>query len=64
VTSPTATTTSQRQLVAIAAAHLNGDRDLVDALARDHLADHPSSVLVAWISAMSHSSTSARKDIP
>jgi hypothetical protein len=46
-----AQTTRERQLVAIAAAHLAGDRDLVDALARDHLVDHPDSLLVAWIAA-------------
>ena len=44
-----AATTRDRQLVAIAAAHLRGERDLVDALARDHLVDHPDNVLVAWI---------------
>ena len=44
-----AATTRDRQLVAIATAHLRGDRELVDALARDHLADHPDSVLVASI---------------
>lgn len=44
-----AVTTRERQTVAIAAAHLRGDRDLVDALARDHLIEHPDSVLVAWI---------------
>ena len=44
-----ASTTRDRQLVAIAAAHRRGDRELVDALARDHLVDHPGSVLVAWI---------------
>src|SRR5690349_14112105 len=42
-------TTRDRQVAAIAAAHLRGDHDLVDALARDHLVDHPDSVLVAWI---------------
>jgi uncharacterized protein YbaP (TraB family) len=52
-----AVTTRDRQLVAIAAAHLRGDRGLVDALARDHLVDHPDSVLVAWIAAASHQST-------
>jgi hypothetical protein len=52
-----ATTTRDRQLVAIAVAHLNGDRDLVDALARDHLVDHPDSVLVAWIAGASHCDT-------
>jgi len=44
-----ATTTRDRQLVAIATAHRRGDRQLVDALAREHLVDHPDSVLVAWI---------------
>lgn len=46
-----AATTRDRQLVAIATAHLGGDREQVDALARDHLVDHPDSVLVAWIAA-------------
>ena len=46
-----AQTTRGRQLVAIAAAYLAGDRELVDALARDHLVDHPDSLLVAWIAA-------------
>lgn len=44
-----AATTRDRQLVAIAAAHLRGEPDLVDALARDHLVSHPDNVLVAWI---------------
>ena len=48
-------TTRDRQLVAIAGAHLDGDHELVDALARDHLADHPDNVLVAWIAGASHS---------
>jgi hypothetical protein len=47
-----ATTTRDRQLVAIAAAHLRGERDVVDALARDHLVDHPDSVLAAWIAGL------------
>jgi hypothetical protein len=38
-----------RQLVAIARARLAGDDELVDALARDHLVDHPDSYIVAWI---------------
>ena len=37
--------------MAIASAHLAGDRDRVDALARDHLVDYPDSILVAWIAA-------------
>jgi hypothetical protein len=40
-----------RQLTALAAAHLAGDRDRVSALAREHLLDHPDSVLAAWIAA-------------
>ena len=40
--------------VGIAAAHLRGERELVDALARDHLVDHPDNVLVAWIAGASH----------
>jgi hypothetical protein len=46
-----ATTTRDRQLVAIATAHVRGDADLLDALVRDHLADHPDNVLAAWIAA-------------
>ena len=45
----TATTTRDRQLAALAAAHIAGDHDLVSALAREHLLDHPDSVLAAWI---------------
>jgi hypothetical protein len=44
-----ATTSRDRQVVEIARAHLLGRVDQVDALARDHLVDHPDSVLVAWI---------------
>ena len=50
-----AATTRDRQLVAIATAHLRGEHDLVDALAREHLVDHPDNVLVAWIAGASHS---------
>ena len=35
--------------MAIARAHLAGDADLLDALVRDHLVDHPDSLLAAWI---------------
>jgi hypothetical protein len=35
--------------VAITAAHLAHDVDRLDALVRDHLADHPDSILAAWI---------------
>lgn len=46
-----ARTTRDRQLVAISAAHLAGQRDRVDALIREHLVDHPDSPIVAWIAA-------------
>jgi hypothetical protein len=46
-----ATTTRDRQLTAVAAAHLHHDDDLLDALVRDHLADYPDSLLAAWIAA-------------
>ena len=49
--SSTAVTTRDRQLAALAAAHIAGDHDLVSALAREHLLDHPDSVLAAWIAA-------------
>jgi hypothetical protein len=44
-----ATTTRDRQLVALADAHLRGDADLLDALVRDHLSEHPDNLLAAWI---------------
>ena len=49
-----AASTRDRQLVAIAAAHLGGDHERVDALARDHLVDHPDNILVAWIAGAHH----------
>jgi hypothetical protein len=52
-----AATTRDRQLVAIAAAYRRGDGELVDALARDHLVDHPDSVLVAWMAGARHTQT-------
>ncbi|MFN8049822.1 MAG: hypothetical protein U0Q22_00080 [Acidimicrobiales bacterium] len=44
-----AATSRDRQVVTIARAALAGDRDRVDALARDHLADHPDSLIVSWL---------------
>ena len=44
-----AVTSRDRQVVEIARAYLDGRRELVDALARDHLVDHPDSLIVAWI---------------
>jgi hypothetical protein len=59
-----AASTRDRQLVAIATAHRGGQRDLVDALCRDHLVDHPDSVLVAWIAGASDRSTTTSTDQP
>ena len=46
-----AATTRDRQLVTIVATHLSGDAELLDALVRDHLADHPDNILAAWLAA-------------
>jgi hypothetical protein len=46
-----AVTTRDRQVVAIARAHLGGKNELVDALARDHLVEYPDSLIVSWIAA-------------
>jgi hypothetical protein len=56
-----AATTRDRQLVAVAAAHLSGDNDRVDTLARDHLVDYPDSILVAWIAAAAKPHHQGRK---
>ena len=47
--SSAARTTRDRQLLAIAHAHLADDAALLDALVRDHLVDHPDSRLTAWL---------------
>lgn len=46
-----AATNRDRQVVAIASAFLDGDLARVQLLARDHLADHPDNLVVAWIAA-------------
>jgi len=53
-----AATTADRQFVAIAAAHLAGDHDRVDALARDHLVDHAPRPVLVWIVGRSRARTS------
>ena len=55
----TAMTTRDRQLAALAGAHIAGDHDLVSALAREHLRDHPDSVLAAWIASGASRPTSS-----
>jgi len=42
-------TSRERQLVVLADAHLRGNTDLLDALVRDHLVEHPDHLLAAWI---------------
>jgi len=44
-----ASTTADRQFVAIAVAHLAGEHDRVDTLARDHLLDHAPRPVLDWI---------------
>jgi hypothetical protein len=52
-----ASTTADRQFVAIAVAHAAGDHDRVDALARDHLVDHDPRPVLVWIVDRSHDIT-------
>lgn len=49
--SAAATSSRQRQLVALTGAYLDGDPDRAHFLAREHLIDHPDDVLAVWISA-------------
>jgi hypothetical protein len=58
----TATTTRDRQVVAVAAAYLHGDADRALLLARDHLAEHPGSVLVAHIAALATQNLAIQQD--
>jgi hypothetical protein len=59
-----ATRRKDRQLTALAAAHLAGDGERVSALAREHLLDHPDSILAAWIAsgATVHTTPSTRTE--
>jgi hypothetical protein len=52
-----AATSRDRQLVAIAGAHVDNDEDRLDAFVRDHLSEHPDNILVAWIAAQHTHST-------
>ena len=49
-----ATSTRDRQLVALAEARLSAGDDVFDALVRDHLADYPDQLLAAWMAAREH----------
>ena len=46
-----AITTRDRQLVAVASAHLNNHTDVLNVLVREHLSDFPDNILAAWIAA-------------
>ena len=56
-----AVSSRDRQIVEIARAHLAGQSELVDALARDHLVDHPDSLIVAWIASNAALRASSQK---
>ena len=58
-----ASTARDRQVIAIASAFLAGETDRVQALAREHLLDHPDSVLVAWLAASAPPSATAPRPI-
>jgi hypothetical protein len=62
--SAAATHREDRQLVAIARAHLADDRELVDALARDHLVDFPASYLVAWVASGANIAAAGQTGLP
>lgn len=51
--------TRERQIVAVVAAYVARDFGRVDDLAREHLVDHPDSVLVSWIAAEARSAADA-----
>jgi hypothetical protein len=57
-----ARSSTHRQLVAIASAHVAGDADRVRVLAADHAADHPGDVLVAWMAAAATPPTAKTTD--
>ncbi len=46
-----AVTTRDRQLLAVAVAHLSERHDVLDVLVREHLSDFPDNIIVAWIAA-------------
>jgi hypothetical protein len=48
-----ATAIRDRQMIAVATAHLRGDDDRTLLLARDHLVEHPDALLVAHIASLS-----------
>jgi hypothetical protein len=56
-----ARTTRDRQLLAIAHAHLAGEDDLLDALVGDHLVDHPDGRLAAWLTTRTHTRTETQE---
>ncbi len=59
-----AATRRERQEVAIARFHLDGRAELVDALARDHLVDHPDSLIIAWVASGAGTAGAPDSDLP
>ena len=47
----TAVSTRDRQLVAVASAHLDGNNDVLDVLVREHLSEFPDNIVAACIAA-------------
>lgn len=54
-----ALTARERQLVALAEAHLGNRSQLFDGLVREHLADHPDHLLAAWVAGLPRRSAHA-----
>jgi hypothetical protein len=52
-----ATTARDRQLVAVVTAYIGGDTDRLYVLVRDHLADHPDSLLASWVAGLGNPCT-------
>lgn len=59
-----ATTTRDRQLLAVADAHLRGNADLLHVLIREHLCEHPDHLIAAWIAGRATPSPDPALDQP
>jgi hypothetical protein len=59
-----AVSTRDRQLVAVAAAHLVGNADVLDVLVREHLSEYPDNLLAAWIATEQHRPSSPTPPTP
>jgi len=59
-----ATTSRDRQLVALGAAYLSGDTGRLDVLVREHLSDHPDNLLASWIAGRPPHRTTSKGSTP